>query len=289
MPAVEWSHGDVSLENVRLHYVVQGEGPLVVLLHGFPEYWYSWRHQIPALARRFKVVAPDMRGYDLSDKPEKIEDYSMDHLTADVRRLIESFGETEAHVVGHDWGGAVAWSFAMAYPEHVDKLVVMNAPHPAAFAANIMSNPRQMMRSWYMFFFQIPRIPELALSAFDAFVLKRSFSNWAVDKSAFSPADLAALAEAAMKPGALTGGLNYYRAMFRNTKALASLRREAPLIKSPALLIWAEEDRALGKELTYGLERYFESDLTIRYIPNCSHWVQQEQPLLVNELMDEFL
>jgi pimeloyl-ACP methyl ester carboxylesterase len=171
----------------------------------------------------------------------------------------------------------------------VDKLVVMNAPHPAAFAKDIMTNPRQMARSWYMFFFQIPVVPEMMLRAFDSLLLKRSFTDWAIDKDAFSEEDLDKLAEAARRPGALTGGMNYYRAMFRNLPALRAIREGAPTIKSPTLLIWAEQDRALGKELTYGLDKYFEDGLTIRYIPDCSHWVQQEQPLLVNELLDEFL
>jgi len=284
-----WSHEDIDVGEVKLHCVTQGEGSLVVLLHGFPEFWYSWRHQIPFLAKRFKVVAPDMRGYDLSDRPRGASEYSLDKLTGDVAGLIESFGASQAHVIGHDWGGAVAWSFAMARPEMVDKLVVMNAPHPAAFAKQIMSNPRQMVRSWYMFFFQVPVIPELALKAGNFFLLKRFFSDWAVNKEAFSAADLDELARAASAPGALTAGINYYRAMFRNPRALAAIRKGVPRIKSPTLLIWAEDDKALGMELTYGLEEYFEDGLTVKYIPDCSHWVQQEQPLVVNELLDEFL
>ncbi len=284
-----WSHSDVSVNGIKLHCVSQGEGPLVLLLHGFPEFWYSWRYQIPFLASRFKVVAPDMRGYDLSDKPQGVSEYRLDKLCGDVQGLIEAFGEKKAHVVGHDWGGAVAWAFAMAYPDSVDRLVVMNAPHPAAFAMNIMTNPRQMARSWYMFFFQVPVVPEMLLKAFGSFMLKRSFTDWAVDKEAFTPEDLDRLAEAANRPGALTGGMNYYRAMVRNFSGLRALRGSVPRIKSPTLLIWAEDDRALGKELTYGLDPYFENGLTVRYIPDCSHWVQQEQPLLVNELLDEFL
>ena len=284
-----WSHCDIDVGEVRLHCVTQGEGPLVVLLHGFPEFWYSWRYQIPYLARRFKVVAPDMRGYNLSDKPPRVSDYSLDKLAGDVKGLIEAFGETDAHVVGHDWGGAVAWSFAMAYPDYVAKLAVLNAPHPAAFAKNIMSNPRQMMRSWYMFFFQIPVLPEMLLKGMGGYMLKRSFTDWAIDKQAFSDDDLEILAGAASMPGALTGGMNYYRALTRNLKALSTMRGEVPKIKSPTLLIWAQDDRALGIELTFGLEPYFENGITVRYIPDCSHWVQQEQPEVVNELLGEFL
>jgi pimeloyl-ACP methyl ester carboxylesterase len=284
----QWTHQDVETNGVRLHCVTQGEGDLVILLHGFPENWYSWRHQIPFLARRFKVVAPDMRGYNLSEKPEGIESYGVSDLTADVKGLIEAFGRDRAHVVGHDWGGAVAWMFSMAYPGNLDKLAVLNCPHPAVFAENLMRNPRQIIRSWYMFFFQLPVLPELAFRSFDYRALKRAFVGWAINKDAFSEADIEELKEAAAKPGALTGGINYYRAMFRN-RALLKTRKSLPRIKSPTLVIWAEEDRALGKELTFGMEPYFEDGIEIKYIPDCSHWVQQEQPLLVNQFLDEFL
>lgn len=283
-----WSHEEVETNGIRLHCVTQGEGDLVVMLHGFPENWYSWRHQIPSLARRFKVVAPDMRGYNLSEKPEGVRAYDISKLTADVKGLIEAYGADRAHVIAHDWGGAVAWTFAMSYPEYVDRLVVMNCPHPVVFMKNLMRNPRQLLRSWYMFFFQVPGIPELAIRSFDYLALERAFRGWAINKDAFSDEDIRELKTAAAQPGALTAGINYYRAMFR------AQRPGRPgggfkKIESPTLLIWAEEDRALGKELTYGMDRYFTGGLEIRYIPDCSHWVQQEQPLLVNELLDRFL
>jgi pimeloyl-ACP methyl ester carboxylesterase len=286
----DWEHVYVETNGIRLHCVTQGEGDLVVLIHGFPEFWYSWRHQIGFLARRFKVVAPDMRGYGDSDKPAPVEAYGLGELTADVKGLIEAFGASKAHIVGHDWGGAVAWTFPMIYPDHTDKLVVMNAPHPAVFAANLMRNPRQLMRSWYMLYFQIPRLPEASIRAGGYYALKRTFLSWACDKEAFSDEDIRRLVEAAAKPGALTGGINYYRAMFRSLD-LRHLPAElqVPRIKSPTLLIWAEEDRALGKELTYGMERLFDNSFSIKYLPGCSHWVQQEQPLLVNQYLDEFL
>jgi pimeloyl-ACP methyl ester carboxylesterase len=289
MPDKEhWKHVELEANGIRFHCVAQGEGDLVVLLHGFPEYWYSWRHQIPWLSRRFKVVAPDMRGYGDSGKPEGVTSYSMDKLVGDVKGIIEAFGYTKAHVVSHDWGGAVAWVFAIAYPQYLDRLVVMNAPHPAVFAKNLAGNPMQLLRSWYMFFFQIPYLPEALLSSHDFYFLKRSFKGWAINKDAFSDEDLKELAGAAARPGALTGGINYYRAMMRN-RAFLAVRDSFPKIARPTLLIWAEDDKALGKELTYGLDRYFTGELRIRYIPNCSHWVQQEQPLVVNQYLDEFL
>jgi pimeloyl-ACP methyl ester carboxylesterase len=286
-----WTHRTVETNGINLHCVVQGEGPLVILLHGFPECWYSWRHQIPVLAERFKVVAPDMRGYNLSDKPSGVESYTMNKLTNDVAGVIEAFGCEKAHVIAHDWGGAVAWMFAVTYPDMLDRLVAMNCPHPAVFAKDLLSNPRQLLRSWYMFFFQIPGLPEAAFRAFDYAQLRRAFTGWAIDKAAFSAEDLDELAKAASQPGALTGGINYYRAVFRGMK-LSGMRAMAtsfPRIKSPTMIIWAEEDRALGRELTYGLDPYFETPPVIHYIPNCSHWVQQEQPLLVNEYLEEFL
>jgi len=289
-----WEHQMVEANGINFHCVTQGKGQLVILLHGFPECWYSWRHQIPFLAQRFKVVAPDMRGYNLSEKPEGIEAYGTDKLTSDVKALIEAFGRKKAHVVGHDWGGVVAWLFAMSYPEHLYKLAVLNCPHPAVFTRSITSNPRQLLRSWYMFFFQIPRLPEAIIRSFDYYFIQRVFRDWAIDKSAFSDHDIEELKKAAAQPGALTASINYYRAMMRNYVAMR--RRgdreemgDVPRIKSPSLLIWAEDDRALGKELTYGMDPYFEDGIRVRYIPNCSHWVQQEQPLLVNQFLDEFL
>jgi epoxide hydrolase 4 len=284
----EWEHVYVEVNGIRLHCVTQGEGDLVVLLHGFPEFWYSWRFQIPALAGRFKVVAPDMRGYADSDKPTGVESYGIGKLITDVKCLIEKFGATKAHVIGHDWGGVVAWVFAIAFPQLVDKLVVMNAPHPGIFAENLRCNPGQFRKSWYIFFFQLPHIPEAFLRAGDYYMIKRILRGWTINKGAFNDDDLARFVEAAAKPGALTGGINYYRAMMRNANPF-KMPTDFALIASPTMLIWAENDRALGKELTYGLDRYCAVEPVIRYIPSCSHWVQQEQPLLVNRYLEEFL
>ena len=156
-------HRQVRTNGVRLHCVVDGDGPLVVLLHGFPEFWYSWRHQIPALATRFRVVAPDLRGYNESEKPAGVAAYAMPELVADVEGLVHAFGERDAAIVGHDWGGGIAWFVAMERPPVTRKLVVLNCPHPAMMAQSLRGNPRQLARSWYMFFFQIPWLPEFLL------------------------------------------------------------------------------------------------------------------------------
>ena len=278
-----WQQKSLVSNGIQLHYVTQGEGPLMLMLHGFPEFWYSWRHQIPEFARDHKAVAIDLRGYNESDKPSEVSDYRMGELLLDVEGAIRSLGYESCVLVGHDWGGAIAWTFAYEYPQMVDRLVVLNLPHPAKFAAGLLT-PQQLLRSSYIFAFQIPGLPELLLQANDYQLLANVLTGMAVDKRTFSPADLAAYKDAAAKRGALTGMLNYYRANFFN----GWLNRDWGMLQVPTLMIWGENDLALGTELTYGTEEYVE-DLTIRYIPNCSHWVQQEQPELVNQYIREFL
>src|SRR5262245_61093700 len=179
-------HRLVRTNGVRLHCVVSGEGPLVVLLHGFPECWYSWRHQISALAPRFRVVAPDLRGYNESEKPAAVAAYAMPELIADVEGLVHAFDQHEATIVGHDWGGAIAWSVAMERPALTRRLVVLNCPHPAMFARHIWSNPRQLARSWYALFFQIPWLPEFLLSRGHAALIGRAFRKSTVRRDALT-------------------------------------------------------------------------------------------------------
>lgn len=277
-------HQFILSNGVRLHYVTQGEGPLMLMLHGFPEFWYSWRHQIPEFAQDYKVVALDQRGYNDSDKPRDRRAYRMNELVEDVHGVIQGLGYERCILVGHDWGGAVAWNFAYAYPEMVERLIVLNLPHPAKLAAGLRT-PQQLLKSWYIFFFQIPFLPELMIQSFDYQLINQAFVSMAKDKTAFLPADLDAYKQAAAKPRALTAMINYYRANFSQPDFLS---REWGMLQVRTLLIWGENDIALGKELTYGTEAYVQ-DLTVRYIPDCSHWVQQEQPQLVNQYMREFL
>ena len=284
-----WNHEHVEANGIRFHYVTAGQGPLVLLLHGFPQFWYAWRHQIPALAARFKVVAPDLRGYGDTEKPPRVADYRTGILAADVAGLVKAFGYEKAHVVGHDWGGAVAWTTALEQARVVDKLVVLNCPHPLVFGKALRSNLRQLGRSWYMFFFQLPLLPELVFRLSPNGVVERMFRRMAIRKDTFSDEDLAEFRAALEKPGALTAAINYYRATFRNISALRELERSAPKIAAPTLLIWAEEDVALGKELTYGMEPLFSGPFHIEYVPQCSHWVNEEQPERVNRLLLDFL
>lgn len=277
---------------VTLDCALAGEAgrPLVVLLHGFPESWYSWRHQIPVLAEHFRVAVPSLRGYGRSDRPVDVAAYEMPHLTADVRGLIRALGYDDAAIVGHDWGGGISWAFAIDHPEACRKLAVCNCPHPAIFAKNVFSNARQLLRSWYMFFFQIPRLPEWLLTRNHMAALERGFRDMVVrkDREVFSDEDLREIKRSFDPPGAATAAINYYRAQFRNRSALTRYSLETR-VKCPTLLIWAEDDVALGKELTIGTDALVDAPFAIRFIPECSHWVQQERPEEVNAALLEFL
>lgn len=279
-----WTHEFITINGVKLHYVTQGEGPLMLMLHGFPEFWYSWRHQIPAFANDYRVVALDLRGYNESDKPPEGSAYIMSEFIADVKGTIAGLGYESCVLVGHDWGGAIAWYFTYAYPEMVDKLIVMNIPHPAKFAEAFPSNFQQMLRSWYIFAFQLPGLPEAVLQWNDYQAIASLFTDMAIDKTAFTQADLEAYKNAVAKRGALTAMLNYYRHAFQDFFT----PQNWDVLHIPTLMIWGENDTALGTELTYGTEAYVD-DLEICYIPNCSHWVQHEQPQLVNQYMRDFL
>ncbi|MEO0434237.1 MAG: alpha/beta fold hydrolase [Cyanobacteria bacterium J06656_5] len=279
-----WNHGKVATNGIQLHYVTQGEGPLMLLLHGFPEFWYSWRHQIPEFARDHKVVALDLRGYNDSDRPQSRSAYHMNELVDDVKGAIASLGYDRCILVGHDWGGAIAWHFVYRYPAQVDRLIILNLPHPAKFAQGLRTW-QQLSRSWYILFFQLPLLPELLLKANLSRAMEQTFRGMAIDKSAFSDADIDAYTTALAKSGALTAALNYYR----NLLPLVLSPTDWPILfQTRTLMIWGEDDVALGKELTEGTEDYVR-DFQIHYIPNCSHWVQQEQPQLVNQYIRAFL
>lgn len=278
-----WQHGFLRANGIRFHYVTQGEGPLVLLLHGFPECWYSWRHQIPVLAATHKVVALDLRGYNDTDKPTEPAAYQMDVLVADVVAVVQALGYERLTLVGHDWGGAIAWNTADRHPELLDNLVVLNLPHPARMLAGLRT-PQQLLKSWYIFFFQLPWLPEIALQLADYRAIELALAGMAIDKATFSKADLDFFKDAAAKRGAVPAMLNYYRTIFSS----GQLNRQWRVLEMPTLMIWGENDAALGKELTYGTEQYVR-DLQIKYIPNCSHWVQQERPDLVNQYLCDFL
>jgi pimeloyl-ACP methyl ester carboxylesterase len=281
------THRRIDVGGVSLHVALAGEGsgPLVVLLHGFPEFWWSWRYQIPALAEAgFRVAAPDLRGYNLSDQPADVADYSLAHLTADTDGLIRALGEDKAHVVAHDWGAAVAWDFAMRYPKRLDRLAILNVPHPRVMMRALMRSPRQLLRSWYMFFFQLPHLPELIIQQNDYASLRRSLAAGRLVRPGAD--ELEPYVEAARRSESLRGGMNYYRAMFRGLAK--DLRHRPTRIEQEVLVIWGERDIFLGRELSVPPAKLVPR-CRVEYIPEASHWVQVDAPRRVNSLLIPFL
>lgn len=287
------SHKFVPTNGIKVHCAIQGEGPAMVFLHGFPEFWYCWRHQLPAFAGRFRAVAPDMRGYNTSDKPEGVEQYRMSVLVEDVRGLIESLEEEKAFLVAHDWGGAVAWAFAEKYPHMLHRLIILNAPHHLMFARELKSNPLQQKASEYMLLLRSSRAEEV-LSRDGYAWLREAVFNGCKDPSAYTVEDRAAYIEAWSQPGALTGSVNYYRATVipKVSDEKGAEREEAGktkgIIKVPTLVIWGEEDVALVLSLLDGLDDYV-PDLKVIRIPGATHWVQNDAPDLVNKYIWEFV
>ncbi len=263
-----------------------GEGDAIaILLHGFPENRSSWRHQLRPLADLgWHVVAPDMRGYGDSSRPRGRDAYHLAHLVADVAALFDACGARRRLLIGHDWGAVVAWDLALRGARPLDGLVAMNVPHPTVFRHALRHSWAQRGRSWYAAFFQLPRLPEAVLTARGAAAVGRMFRDTAVDKGAFPPAVLEGYRAAALKPGAMTAMLNYYRA---NLRAL-SRNVAVPVITVPTLMIWGEEDVALGLELTEGYGPLV-ADFTLRRFPGVSHWVQQEAPGKVNAALTDWL
>lgn len=266
-----------------------GEGDhLALCLHGFPESRFSWRYQLPLLAELgYRAWAPDLRGYgETEPKPREVSAYAVDRLMEDVAALIDASGAKKVTLLAHDWGAGVGWTFAANQVRPLERLVIMNLPHPAAMAANLAKgNLRQLGRSWYMFFFQLPGIPEAAMTANDARAIRQAFHGMAVDKTHFTPDVLDRYARDAQRPGAIRGMINWYRAAFRSG---GRMRGPWPVIQIPTLIVWGEADAALGVELLEGTDQYVR-DLTIKRLPGVSHWVQQEAPDKVNAILREWL
>jgi pimeloyl-ACP methyl ester carboxylesterase len=284
-------HDYAQIGDVRLHYAECGSSNdcLVILLHGFPEFWYSWRHQLPVLGKRYHVVAPDMRGYNLSDKPPRIEDYRIEFLVGDVLGLIKHFGKTQAAIVAHDWGAGVAWAAAQRHPEAVWKLAALQVPLPAAWRENISS--RQFLSSWYMFFFQLPRVPEWWASRNDFARVEKMYRETIVRPGAFSEEDIALYKDALRQPGALSSAINYYRAnVFRSLlRGGVETPSEAGRIRVPTLFIYGERDIAVIPSTVRELGRFIDAPYHELRIPDCGHWVQNEAVDEVNNALLEFL
>jgi pimeloyl-ACP methyl ester carboxylesterase len=278
------THHTASVNGQSLHYVSSGQGSLILFLHGFPEFWYAWKNQLEEFGKTNRAVALDMRGYNLSSKPEELDAYRMPHLVADVKALAEHLGVKKFTLVGHDWGGVVAWSFAAAHPEMLDRLIIVNAPHPTIFGREIATNPAQQKASQYMLLFRSPE-GEAALSKDNYAWLTRALSFLADNEE-----DRKQYVAAWSQPGALAGGLNYYRASRIGPPGKdAPATAPAPLmVKVPTLVIWGERDTALLTGNLDGLDKVV-PELTVKRIPDGSHWVIHEKPEMVNGYIREFL
>ena len=277
----------VTANGLRFTIDEAGTGDDIALcLHGFPESRFSWRHQLePLAAMGWRAVAPDLRGYGDSDRPLERDAYRIRHLVEDAAALFDALGARRRLLIGHDWGAGIAWAFAIRRARPLDGLVIMNVPHPDVFKAALTHSWAQRRRSWYMLFFQLPVLPELMLKARDAAVIERMFSGMAIDKSAFPDAVTRPYRDNALKPGAATAMLNYYRA---NATDFTRPSEPTPTIEVPTLMIWGEEDAALGLELTEGYAPLV-ADFTLERLPQVSHWVQQEAPDEVNARLAAWL
>ncbi|MBL4681498.1 MAG: alpha/beta hydrolase [Pseudomonadales bacterium] len=278
----------VSFDGLSFEVDKCGQGDkLAICLHGFPEHSFSWRYQLPMLADLgYEAWAPNLRGYGKSSRPPSVNDYTMTKLMDDVAGLIDASGHKEVVLIAHDWGAVIAWQFAIKKIRPLNKLIICNVPHPGPMKKAFKKGWAQLKKSWYIFFFQIPHLPEYLLGKNDAEGVGDAILNSAVLKKQFPPEILAVYRRNASQPGALTAMLNYYRALFRDVRQ--SSKEDIPMIQTPTLMIWGEEDVALTKESTYGTDEFVEN-FTIRYLPNISHWVQQEAPSEVNAMMAAFI
>ena len=259
---------------------------LALCLHGFPEHSFSWRYQLPLFAEMgYLAWAPNLRGYGNSDKPPGVSAYSIENLMQDVAALIDASGCQEVVLVGHDWGAVIAWFFAIRQVRKLDALIICNVPHPMSMRREF--SWRQLKKSWYIFFFQIPALPEWLFTRNNGAAMRNIMRDSAVDKSKFPDEVGEVYWRNAMQPGALTAMINYYRALLRGG-AKRQQDQGLPIIETPTLMLWGEDDVALEKSTTYGTEDYVR-DLTIRYLPRVSHWVQQEQPEVVNAMIKAYL
>lgn len=261
---------------------------LALCLHGFPEHSYSWRFQLPMLAELgYRAWAPNLRGYGHTSRPAGTDAYSIENLMADVAALIDASGCRETILLAHDWGAVIAWYFAMRAPRPLQRLIICNVPHPGPGSRRGITR-EQLKKSWYIFFFQLPWLPEKLLGRDGAKAIGQMMRQTAVDKTNFDDAACEVYRQNAAQPGALTAMVNYYRALALGGGMARQKALGFPMIETKTLMVWGEDDVALTKETTYGTED-FVRDLTIRYLPRVSHWVQQEQPEIVNAMIRAFL
>ena len=283
-PAIRFDHAQVG--GTRLHYAIAGEGDeLVLLLHGFPECWYSWRHQLAALSERYTVVAPDLRGYNLSERPRGVSNYKIDELADDVIGLVHHFRREKAAVIGHDWGAAIAWHIGFEHPQYLSKLGAFQVPPPSILKRNY--SLRQFAASWYMFFFQLPYLPEFLLGLNDFALLRRALKETTAERGLIADADIEVYKKAWSEPGALTAMLNYYRA-----NVLSRLLKPSGIEKKitvPTLFVYGQQDTAIVPESVRGVGDVIDAKFEQFLVPTAAHWIQQEIPNEINDILLEFL
>ena len=270
--------------DIQLHAVVSGpsSGPLVILLHGFPEFWYSWHKQIEPLASHgFRVIVPDQRGYNTSSKPRGVASYALPLLVSDVIAIADQLNQPRIFLAGHDWGAAVAWATAILHPHRLHKLAILNVPHPSVMLRFLKSTPRQLLRSWYMFFFQLPWLPEAAFSAFN-FRLGRNSLVRSSRPGTFSPEDLEQYRAAWAQPGTVTAMINWYRNLLRSRAKFPD-----PTVRVPTKILWGMRDAFLLSEMAQASLRYCTS-ADLYTFADASHWLQHEEPARVSELLINF-
>jgi len=280
------NHETTDVGEVSLHYVTAGPdgGDPIVLLHGFPEFWYGWRHQLPALAEAgYRVIAPDQRGYNRSDKPEGLDAYTVDRLAGDIVGLLDTLGYERAQMIGHDWGAGVLWQTMLRYPDRVERGVIMNVPHPEVFEEFLPGRPRQLLKSYYMFLYQLPRVPELLLRA-DSWRGLQWFIETSNRPDTFTEADLKHYRDAWSQPGALTAMLNWYRALIRrDVDDPASME-----VTVPTMIIWGMQDAYLLPGMAEASAGYCD-ECRLEQVDDATHWVHHEVPDRVNRAVLEFL
>ncbi len=275
--------GYAAVGEVKLHYVEAGEGPMILLLHGFPEFWYGWRLQIaPLVAAGFRVVAPDLRGYNLSSRPKAIKAYDTDQLAADIRGLVQERGAESALLVGHDWGGTAAWATAMSHPEVVDRLAILNAAHPRKLSQGL-HHPGQLRKSWYFFFFALPDLPESVVHANNWHFFRHFLQD---AHPAYTPEEIDLYIEAWSQPGGARGMINYYRASVRKSPKRAAA--ELHQIKAPTLVIWGQRDSYLGPELAEPDHDDVPNLERVERLSDASHWVHHDEVDRVTQLLIDF-
>lgn len=279
----------VAANGINFEVATVGHGDrLALCLHGFPEHAYSWRYQMPLLAKLgYRVWAPNLRGYGNTDSPRGIAAYKTRTLVADVIELIRASGAKEVLLMAHDWGGALAWSLALKAPELIQRLIILNLPHPACFSRELRRRV-QLAKSWYMFFFQIPWLPEFLLGRRHGRVIAETIRRTSRDPARFPDEALEVYRQNAARPGGLTAMINWYRASLRHGGFIRLRKGTIPIVNIPTLFLWGDADVALSIRTTRGTEQYV-SDLTFRVFPGVSHWIQQEAPDAVNAMIEAWL